>query len=51
MPEIPLNFFLGKAIGRVSSEGRNGDSGKWSEDSKDWVHTSGCFLYSQKLCL
>ena len=23
MPEIPLNFFLGKAVGRVSSEGRN----------------------------
>lgn len=23
MPEIPLNFFLGKAVGRVSGEGRN----------------------------
>lgn len=41
MPEIPLNFFLGKAIGRVSS--RNGDIGKGSkEDRKGWVHTGGC---------
>ena len=23
MPEIPLNFFLVKAVGRVSDEGRN----------------------------
>lgn len=50
MPEIPLNFFLGKAIGRVSS--RNGGSGQGSEeDRKGWAHTGGCHLHSQQLCL
>lgn len=37
MPEIPLNFFLGKAVGRVSSEGRNGAGDQGSEEDRKWV--------------
>lgn len=45
MPEMPLGVFLGKVVGRVSSEGRRGDTDAGNEGDRK----GGCCPHAQQL--